>query len=257
MKRTIWAAAAAALVLTAGLAVAAFFGESVETGGWGLSFREGQAPQGPVSAEKLAQLDAAYLDPEGGKVLYLTFDCGYENGYTGKILDILEKKQVKAAFFLTGDYLKRNADLVRRMRAEGHILGNHTMTHPDLGKLDADGLARELAGPEELCREATGTDLDKFLRPPQGLYSEQALETAKSLGYQTVFWSMAYVDWKNDAQPSREQALKTLQSRTHDGAVILLHATSKTNGEILEELLTMWQEQGYRFATLEELFSNA
>ncbi len=255
MKRTFWAVLAAALVLTGGLALAALFPAAIPTGGWGLSFREGQPPQGPVSAEQLAPLDGAYLDPDGGKVLYLTFDCGYENGFTGKILDVLQKKQVPAAFFVTGDFLRRNADLVRRMEAEGHIVGNHTMTHPDLGKLEEAAFAAELQGPEEAYREITGKDMPKFLRPPQGLYSEASLQTAKKLGYKTVFWSLAYVDWKQDAQPTRETALATLQKRTHDGAVVLLHSTSKTNAEILEELLTRWEAQGYRFATLEELFA--
>ncbi len=255
MKRTFWAVLAAALVLTCGLALAAWFPAAIPTGGWGLSFREGALPQGPVSPEQLARLDGAYLDPDGGKVLYLTFDCGYENGFTGQILDILQKKGVRAAFFVTGDYLRRNADLVRRMEAEGHTVGNHTLTHPDLGKLSGEAFAAELRGPEDLYREITGKELPKFLRPPQGLYSEASLKQAQDLGYRTVFWSLAYMDWKNDAQPSRASALSTLKGRTHDGAVILLHATSKTNAEILEELLTHWEAQGYRFAALEELFA--
>ncbi len=254
MKRIFWAVLAAAAVLTAGLTAAALVPEAVGTAGWGLSFRE-EVPSGPMSAEKLAQYDAAYLDHDGGKVLYLTFDAGYENGYTGKILDILQKKGVKSAFFVTGDYLKRNGDLVRRMETEGHTVGNHTMTHPDLGRLDGASFAKELQGPEDLYRDITGKELPKFLRPPQGLYSEGSLKNAQSLGYRTVFWSMAHVDWKNDAQPSREEALATLEKRTHDGAVVLLHVTSKTNAEILEELLTRWEQQGYRFATLEELFA--
>ncbi len=253
MKRTFWAVLAAALVLTLGLGLAAMFSPAVETAGWGLSFREG-TPSGPVSAEQLQKFDAAYLDPDGGKVLYLTFDAGYENGFTSQILDILQKKNVKAAFFVTGDYLKRNADLVRRMEAEGHTVGNHTMTHPDLGALDAAALEGELKGPEDLYRDITGKEMPKFLRPPQGLYSEKSLENTKNLGYKTVFWSMAHVDWKNDAQPSHEAALETLQDRTHDGAVVLLHVTSKTNAEILGALLDRWREQGYLFGTLEELF---
>ncbi len=254
MKRTLLAVTAAALVLTAGLMLAQLFGETAETIGWGLSFREG-IPEGPMSADALAKYGGTYCDTRGEKVLYLTFDAGYENGYTGQILDVLQEKGIKAAFFVTGDYLKRNADLIRRMHAGGHTVGNHTMTHPDLSTLGADAFRQELEGVEQLYRDITGAEPDKFLRPPQGLYSEECLKNARNLGYKTVFWSLAYADWDNDRQPSREEAMAMLQKRTHPGAVILLHATSKTNSEILGQMLGWWQDQGYRFGTLEELYS--
>ncbi len=255
MKQWKLAALGAAAVLVGALLIAGHLGAAVPTGGWGLSFpAEGQAPLGPVSAEKLAGLDAAYLDPDGGKVLYLTFDAGYENGYTTQILEVLKKQEVPAAFFLVGDYLERNADLVRQMVQDGHIVGNHTKSHPDMSKATSrEVFARELQEVEELYADITGQTLPKFYRPPQGLYSQENLEMAKELGYKTVFWSLAYADWDNNHQPDPEQAVEKLISRTHDGAVILLHATSKTNAQILDRLLTQWKDMGYRFAPLTEL----
>ena len=228
---------------------------AVPASGWGLSFPvPGQPPAGPLGPEKLGTLDAAYLDPDGGKVLYLTFDAGYENGYTDAILDTLKKREVPAAFFLVGDYLEREPDLVRRMAAEGHIVGNHTRTHPDMTKLEGDAFAAELRGMEELYEDVTGQTLPKFYRPPQGLYSEENLKQAQALGYKTVFWSLAYADWDNEHQPDPDGAVEKLTGRLHDGAVVLLHATSKTNAEILDRLIGKWQDMGYRFTPLTELF---
>ncbi|MCI6958124.1 MAG: polysaccharide deacetylase family protein, partial [Clostridiales bacterium] len=229
---------------------------TLETGSWGLSFRqEGAAPIGNAGVDQLRKYDAAYLGDTSEKVIYLTFDAGYENGATEKILDTLQKHNVKAAFFLVGNYIERNADLVRRMVEEGHTVGNHTMHHPDMSKIsDQEAFTRELQELEALFREKTGQELPKYYRPPQGIYSEENLKMAKDLGYKTVFWSLAYVDWKNDSQPTREQAFAKLLPRIHPGAVVLLHSTSETNAEILDELLTRWEEMGYRFGTMEELF---
>ena len=248
-----WKSAVLALaVLVAG---ALWLGRAVPTGGWGLSFQTpGGAPAGPVGPERLRELGGAYLDPDGGKVLYLTFDAGYENGYTAQILDVLKEREVPAAFFLVGDYLERNPDLVRRMTEEGHIVGNHTMDHPDMSGLSGDAFAAQLGDMEALYEDITGQTLPKFYRPPQGLYSEENLKQAQALGYQTVFWSLAYADWDNDNQPDPDAAVEKLTGRLHDGAVILLHATSKTNAEILDRLIGKWQEMGYRFAPLTELF---
>lgn len=233
-----------------------FAGSVLPTGSWGLSFRsEGSAPIGNAGADQLRQFDTVYLGDTSEKVIYLTFDAGYENGCTTKILDVLQKHQVKAAFFLVGNYIEKNEDLVRRMVKEGHIVGNHTMHHYDMSKLsDKAAFSKELTDLETLYKTATGMDMPKFYRPPQGIYSEENLRMAKELGYKTVFWSLAYVDWNNDAQPSREQAFSKLLPRIHNGAVVLLHSTSQTNAEILDELLTKWKEMGYRFASIEELF---
>jgi len=228
---------------------------SVETGAWGLSFRqEGQPPTGPAESRELYNLNAAYLGDTTQKVIYLTFDAGYENGCTEKILDVLKAHNVKAAFFLVGNYIEKNPDLVRRMVDEGHIVGNHTMHHYDMSKLsDKAAFQKELTDLEELFYSVTGKEMPKYYRPPQGIYSQKNLETAKEMGYKTVFWSLAYADWDNNAQPSKEQAFNKLLPRIHNGAVVLLHSTSKTNAEILNELLTKWADMGYRFASLDEL----
>ena len=251
----IFAAAAVLCALTAGFFV--LRSSVLETGNWGLSFRqEGQPPVGNAGTEQLRRYDAAYIGDTTDKVLYLTFDAGYENGCTEKILDVLQKQDVKAAFFLVGNYIEKNADLVRRMAKEGHIVANHTMHHPDMSKLsDKAAFSKELTDLEALYKETTGQEMPKYYRPPQGIYSEENLKMAKELGYKTVFWSLAYVDWNNDAQPTAETAFSRLLPRTHNGAVVLLHSTSATNAEILDELLTKWKDMGYRFATMEELFA--
>jgi len=143
------------------------------------------------------------------------------------------------------------------MVAEGHTVGNHTMHHPDMSKIsEKAAFARELTALETLYNEVTGQPLPKYYRPPQGCYSEKNLEMAQQLGYKTVFWSLAYADWNNNAQPSAEQAFSKLIPRVHNGAVVLLHSTSATNAQILDELLSKWEEMGYRFASITELFSN-
>ena len=245
-----------ALVLAGGAALWIFLGSSLETGSWGLSFRqEGAAPVGNAGQDQLRRYNAAYLGDTTQKVLYLTFDAGYENGCTGSILDTLKKHNVKAAFFLVGNYIQRNGDLVRRMVQEGHTVGNHTMHHYDMSRIqEQEAFSKELTELEALFRETTGQELPKYYRPPQGIYSEKNLEMAKALGYKTVFWSLAYVDWKNDDQPDPDASLTKLLKRTHNGAVVLLHSTSQTNAKILDALLTRWEEAGYTFGTLEDLF---
>ena len=246
-----------AVVIALAVSVSVFASSALATGSWGLSFRqEGAPPIGSAGKDQLRQYQAAYIGDVGEKVLYLTFDAGYENGCTAKILDTLKEKQVPAAFFLVGNYIQRSPDLVRRMVAEGHTVGNHTMHHYDMSRLsDKAAFSRELTDLETLYKETVGQELPKYYRPPQGIYSEENLKMAQELGYQTLFWSLAYVDWNNDAQPTREAAFAKLLPRTHNGAVVLLHSTSKTNAEILGELIDKWKAMGYRFGTLEELFA--
>ena len=246
-----------AVVIALAVSVSVFASSALTTGSWGLSFRqEGAPPIGNAGKDQLRQYQAAYIGNVGEKVLYLTFDAGYENGCTAKILDTLKEKQVPAAFFLVGNYIRQSPDLVRRMVAEGHTVGNHTMHHYDMSRLsDKAAFSKELTDLEALYKETVGQELPKYYRPPQGIYSEENLKMAQELGYQTVFWSLAYVDWNNDAQPTKETAFAKLLPRTHNGAVVLLHSTSKTNAEILGELIDKWKAMGYRFGTLEELFS--
>ena len=247
---------ATALLVALAISFNILWGQTLETGSWGLSFRtEGTAPIGPAGSAQLSKYDAAYLGDTTKKVIYLTFDAGYENGCTAKILDILKKHQVPAAFFLVGNYIQSNPDLVQRMVAEGHTVGNHTMHHYDMSKIsDLSAFRKELEDLEKLYFSVTGEEMKKFYRPPQGIYSEKNLEMAKQMGYRTVFWSLAYVDWNNDNQPTAEYALSKLLPRTHDGMVVLLHSTSATNAQILDELLTKWKEMGYEFAPIEALF---
>ena len=246
--------AAAALLAALVLGGMVLLRTAVATGSWGLSFQtEGQTPQGNLNSRQLETLGAFYVGNTQEKVLYLTFDAGYENGCTAQILDTLAKHDVKAAFFLVGHYMESNADLVRRMAAEGHTVANHSMHHPDMTKLSSADFQKELQDLEALYRDVTGGEIARFYRPPQGIYSEQTLQQAKELGYHTIFWSLAYVDWKDDAQPGDQQAFDKLLPRTHNGAIILLHSTSTTNARILDELLTRWKDLGYRFGTLDEL----
>lgn len=225
---------------------------------WGLSFQEnGKTPVGNESADTLRKYNAYYCGPSDQKVIYLTFDAGYENGYTPAILDALKKHNVKATFFVVGNYIKTSPDLIKRMVDEGHTVGNHTFTHPDMSKISTmESFQKEIGDLEQLYKETTGQEMKKFYRPPQGKYSVSNLEMANELGYKTVFWSLAYVDWYVDKQPSAEEAYQKLLPRIHPGAVVLLHSTSKTNSEILDELLTKWENEGYTFGTLEELCAN-
>ena len=224
-------------------------------GNWGLSFQaEGQTPVGNATAEELAQYDAWYADPSGEKILYLTFDAGYENGCTAPILDTLKKHQVPAAFFVVGHFLETSPELVKRMVNEGHTVANHTFHHPDMSKISSlEAFQSELSQTEALYETITGQPMAKYYRPPQGKYSVSNLKMAKELGYQTFFWSLSYVDWYQDDQPSKEEAFEKLLGRIHPGAIILLHSTSSTNAEILDELLTKWKEMGYAFGTLADL----
>ena len=248
-----------ALCAALGFGLHLMFNSVMSTGAWGLSFPvEGIPPNGPATVEQLKKYDAVYLGNTEEKVIYLTFDAGYENGCTTKILDVLKEHQVPAAFFLVGNYIEQNADLVRRMVNEGHIVGNHTMHHYDMSKIaDQNAFQKELSALEELYEETIGSPMEKYYRPPQGTYSETNLQMAKALGYKTVFWSLAYVDWDQKKQPTADYAFSKLLPRTHNGAVVLLHSTSTTNAEILDELLTKWENFGYRFASIDTLFSSS
>ena len=228
---------------------------AVSTDNWGLSFpTEGQSPVGNATVEELAQYNAYYLGDASQKVIYLTFDCGYENGYTASILDTLKKHNAPAAFFVVGNMIESAPDLIRRMVAEGHIVGNHTYHHPDMSSIsDQAAFQKELESLEALFQETTGQTMSKYYRPPQGKYNVENLRQAKALGYKTILWSLAYVDWYVDDQPTPEQAYSKLLPRIHDGAIVLLHSTSRTNAEILDELLTKWEEMGFSFASLDQL----
>lgn len=220
---------------------------------WGLSFQsEGAPPVANASQEYLRNFDTLYVGDTNQKEIYITFDAGFENGNTEKILDALKKHGVKATFFLVGNYFETQPELVKRMAEEGHTIGNHTYSHPDMSKIgDIQSFQTELQKNEALYRDILGSEMPKLYRPPQGKFCEENLKMAQQLGYSTVFWSLAYVDWYTDDQPTPEQAFSKLLPRIHPGAVVLLHSTSSTNAEILDELLTKWEETGYSFGDLE------
>lgn len=222
--------------------------------GWGLSFGEqGEQPVGNESVDTLAQYNAYYLGSSEEKVIYLTFDCGYENGNTEPILDALKKHDVQATFFVVGHFLESAPELVQRMVDEGHTVGSHTYNHPDVTTLSETAFCEEMDAVRDKFREVTGEELSMYYRPPEGKCSGENMKWAQEMGYATFFWSLAHVDWDADKQPSQKEAMEKLTSRVHPGAVVLLHNTSRTNGEILDELLTKWEEMGYEVRPLEEL----
>ena len=222
---------------------------------WGLWYGNGagKPPSGEDSVQTLAQYGAYYMGDPDSKTLYLTFDCGYENGNTAKILDVLKAHHVPAAFFMVGGFLDAAPALARRMGDEGHLVGNHTAGHPNMTQVSKTRFTQELDSLAAQYRQVTGRAIDPFYRPPEGSYTYDNLKWAQEMGYHTTLWSVAYADWDQDKQPTRAAALQTLGSRVHPGAIILLHAVSSTNAAILDELLTGWEQQGYTFAYLTAL----
>ena len=210
-------------------------------------------PPLPSEFSFIKDLDGYYIGSDE-KVVYLTFDAGYENGNVEKTLDILKDHDVSGAFFILSNLISKNPDLIVRMANEGHLICNHTSKHPDMTKIqDQTCFERELEALEELCYEKTGKEVSKFFRPPEGKFNRQTLEWAKTLGYKTIFWSFAYADWDNNNQMSEEAAKEKILSNIHHGAIILLHPTSDTNAKILGQIITELKADGYRFGTLDEL----
>lgn len=224
---------------------------------WG--FKKSQNHEPPNAGEELNLLlenySTYYLGDTTKKEVYLTFDNGYENGYTGQILDVLKKKNVPATFFVTGHYLKDQADLVKRMAAEGHIVGNHSWHHPDLTKVSDERLKRELNSVRDETERLTGQKGVAYLRPPRGVFSERTLALSNELGYQNVFWSLAFVDWHVDQQRGWEYAYENIMRQIHPGAILLLHTVSKDNAEALEKAITDLQAEGYSFHSLDHLMT--
>ena len=198
-------------------------------------------------------MDNKVSDDDKNKVLYLTFDAGYENGNVEKILDVLKEKNVPAAFFLLDNIILRNTELVKRMGDEGHLVCNHTKDHKDINKMTIEQISKNLTDLEKIYSQKTGKSMSKYFRFPEGKYSEASLKCIQELGYKSIFWSMAYPDWDNERQIPPEKAKEILISNTHNGAVILLHPTSATNAKILSQLIDTWREMGYDFGTLDNL----
>lgn len=215
---------------------------------------DGKQPEPIKEANFFNQYNSYYVGNPNEKNIYLTFDAGYENGTTEKILDTLKKHNAKAHFFVVESYIKNNPDLVKRMEKEGHLVCNHSKSHISMAQItDPEKFKSELLSVENTYKEVVGKEMPKYFRPPMGKFSEQSLKYTQDLGYSTIFWSFAYVDWYNEKQPTHEYAKEKIYTRTHPGAIILLHPNSKTNTEILDEVLTHWEEEGYTLKTFDYL----
>lgn len=221
--------------------------------GWGLKKEKGAVPEVSKSlVEGLEKYGAVYIDNSGEKSLYLTFDEGYENGYTSKILDILKKTKTPAAFFVTGNYIRTQPALIKRMYEEGFVVGNHTNHHPSMPDKDDKKLTEEIESLNTMYNDLTGDNM-KYFRPPMGEYSERTLALTSRLGYKTVLWSFAYADWEKDNVRGKEYAYDSVMEYIHDGAIILLHAVSKDNADALESIINDAKAQGYTFKSLDDL----
>jgi len=222
---------------------------------WG--FKKSQNHEPPYAGDQLDQLvkkyNGYYLGDTSKKEIYLTFDNGYENGYTEQVLDVLKEKNVKATFFVTGHYLKDQPELVKRMAKEGHIVGNHSWHHPDLTKVSDERLRKELTSIQDETERLTGQKKVAYLRPPRGIFSERTLALASELGYQNVFWSLAFVDWHVNNQKGWEYSYNNIMKQIHPGAILLLHTVSRDNAEALEKVIDDLHEQGYVFRSLDHL----
>ena len=256
-KRKIWAIGLLLVILASFLV-----GIGVNASGslhWFIKRCPGGTPGFPKESKQIKEYGAFYIDEKAkddDKVIYITFDAGYENGNVEKILDILKNEGVPAAFFLLDNIILRNTDLVKRMADEGHLVCNHTKNHKNLSASSEEEIREDLSALEDIYRKACGREMSKYFRFPEGSYSIDALKSVQRLGYKTIFWSFAYDDWDNGRQPNPERAMKKVLDNTHNGGVMLFHPTSSTNVEILPDLIHRWQEMGYSFGTLDRLTSN-
>lgn len=221
--------------------------------GWGFVRVKGEPPEIPAAqVATLERFNGVYLDHSGEKNLYLTFDEGYENGFTAVILDVLAKTNTPAAFFVTGPYLESQGQLIERMINEGHIVGNHTVNHLNLPNQPDDTVRSEITRLNERCLELYGYEM-KYMRPPEGEFSERSLAITADLGMKTVMWSFAYKDWDVNSQQGADHAYESVMPYLHNGAVILLHAVSSDNAKALESIINSAKEQGYTFRSLDEM----
>lgn len=222
--------------------------------GWGFVRKKGAPPEvTDMQDTMLTKYNGRYIDKNGGKVLYLTFDEGYENGYTALILDVLAKTDTPAAFFVTGPYLEGQGELIKRMIDEGHIVGNHTVKHLNLSVQPVETVQQEITQLNEKCKSMYGYDM-QYMRPPEGAFSEKSLAVTNDLGMRTIMWSFAYKDWDVNIQKGADYAYESVMPYLHDGAIILLHAVSSDNASALERIINGAKEQGYTFKSLDNLY---
>lgn len=228
---------------------------SNEKKGWWIKRKENNEQSEAQNEINLAKYDAFYVDTKNKdkKVMYLTFDCGYDNGYTEPMLDILKKHKAYAIFFVTQTYIRDNVEIVKRMKKEGHLVGNHTVKHKSMPDLSERDIKEELITCADYCKEATGYEMDPYVRPPMGEYSERTLQICKNLGYKTVFWSMAYLDYEVDNQPGSDFVIDHFEKYYHNGAIPLLHNVSKSNAEALDTVLTNLEKKGFTFENVDKI----
>lgn len=228
---------------------------SAESGhGWGYKKNdENKVPEIGKYKELLDEYGAYFADNSGEKVIYLTFDNGYEEGYTDDILDVLKKEDVPATFFVTGHYVESKPKLVKRMVDEGHIIGNHSYHHPDFTTVTKNSMKKELESLEEAVAEVSDQEQMKYLRPPKGMFNENTLKWANKLGYIHIFWSLAFKDWETDHQQGWKYAYENIMEQIHPGAIVLLHTVSSDNAEALDKVITSLKKQGYQFRSLDYL----
>ncbi|MBR4296550.1 MAG: polysaccharide deacetylase family protein [Clostridia bacterium] len=221
--------------------------------------KDNKQPRCDADMQYIENYDGYYIDHTHGddcddKVVYLTFDAGYENGNVEKILDAMKEEQVSGTFFVLGNLIEKNGDLIKRMVNEGHTVANHTYSHKNMTKVQSfEEFSAELQRLDDAYKELTGTQISKYYRPPEGTFNETTMQYAKRAGYKTIFWSFAYADWDNNKQMSTESAKEKILNNIHNGAVILLHPTSATNAAIMGDIIRELKSQGYRFGTMEEL----
>lgn len=223
---------------------------------WWFKRKTGHSPSGSGEAFPINEYGAYYLDKEvteEEKVIYITFDCGYENGFTPTILDVLGEKNVKALFFVTKNFITSNPEYVKRMKEEGHLVGNHTVRHLSSPSLTPEELEAELYEVAKTMEELTGYRMDPFFRPPMGEYSERVLKAVQDMGYTSVFWSIAYYDYDVNNQPGKEYVVDHFATYHHNGSIVLMHNTSESNAQALGEVLDLLKEAGYRFGVLPEV----
>lgn len=224
---------------------------------WYIKKNGRDAPDFPPIAQYVDERSGFYIDKDasakGNKVIYLTFDAGYDNGNVMKTLDILKEYNVQGAFFILSNIIIKNTDTVKKMFADGHLVCNHTKNHKKMSTLTDEEMIMNLRTLEDICFNMTGSKMKKYFRFPEGNFDKRTLDIAYENGYKTFFWSLSYADWDNSKQMDRSHAINKILSNTHPGAVILLHPTSDINVEILPELIKSWRNEGYTFGTLDDL----
>lgn len=231
--------------------------DAVSASGWGFKRNDNhEIPDIGTYETLLKKYGAYYADHSGEKYIYLTFDNGYEQGYTESVLNVLKKESVPATFFVTGHYVESEPGLVKQMVDDGHIIGNHSYHHPDFTVMSKESIREELETLEAAVAKVSDQKELKYLRPPRGVFNEDTLRWSNELGYIHMFWSLAFNDWHTDKQKGKQYAYDEIMKQVHPGAIVLLHTVSSDNAEALEEVIVTMKKQGYIFKSLDDLVLN-